>query len=254
MNEHNYYRAFLQAILHGQSHDPQVAALLEQPAFSVYRNTIFKGITDALAANYPAVRRLVGDDWFQTAALAYARGHMPDDACLIDYGSQFPVFLAAAEAAAELPYLAGVAALDRCWSEAHQAADDALLDLTALHAALSDGCDVRLIPHAAARWHWEPMHPCYSIWAANRDPAAAPMQQPEWRGEGALLTRPESMVVWQQISHGACAFLDACRAGDSVSSAASQALAHEPGLDASTMLNALLQAGAFTSFHRRRTI
>lgn len=249
MSKHDYYRAFLHAIADGESDHPQVAALLAQPAFAVYRNTIFKGVADALAANYPAVRRLVGDDWFQGAALAYARQHMPGDACLIAYGHDFPSFLAAAEAAAGLPYLPGVAALDRCWSESHLAADGAQADATALQAALAAGHDVRLVPHAAARWRWEPEHPCYSIWNANRDPDAAPAQQPEWRGEGALLTRPDSQVQWRQAGPGACAFLDACLAGAGISAAAAQAMEIEPGLDAAAMLGGLLQAGAFTSFH-----
>lgn len=249
MSNHAYYRAFLHAIAHGDSDDPQVKKLLAQPAFAVYRNTIFKGVVDTLAANYPAVLRLVGEDWFQSAALAYAREHMPDDACLIAYGREFPAFLAAAEAAADLAYLPGVAALDRCWIESHLAADDALLETATLHTALVAGHDVHLVLHAAARWRWDPVSPIYSIWNANRDPDAEPALQPEWCGEGALLTRPDSQVLWQRISSGTCVFLDACNAGASVSAAVAQAIDDEPGLDAATMLSQLLQAGAFTSFH-----
>lgn len=38
----------------------EVAALVGQPGFAVYRNTLAKGCVDALRANFPAVERLVG--------------------------------------------------------------------------------------------------------------------------------------------------------------------------------------------------
>lgn len=249
MNGHDYYRQFLHAVWHGESTHPLVASLSAQPAFAVYRNTIFKGCTDALAANYPAVQRLVGEQWFQGAALAYAREYMPDDASLIAYGLGFPAFLAACDAARELPYLPGVARLDRCWSESHLAADDASLDVAALHAALAAGRDVCLAPHAAARWYWELEHPVYSIWAANREDGQSMPSELDWHDEGALLTRPQSHVQWQQIGPGACRFLDACQRGAGVAEAAGLALDGEPGLDVAAMLGALVQAGAFTSFY-----
>ncbi|WP_343584814.1 DNA-binding domain-containing protein [Herbaspirillum sp.] len=249
MNSQDYYRQFLHAVWHGTSAHPLVASLSAQPAFAVYRNTIFKSCADALAANYPAVLRLVGEPWFQGAALAYARGNMPDDACLIAYGPGFPDFLASAEEARELPYLPGVARLDRCWTESHLAADDAPLDAAGLHAALAAGRDVCLAPHAAARWRWEAAYPIYSIWDANRRPDAELPAELAWRGEGALLTRPQGQVQWQAIGPGACRFLDACRDGIGVAAAAGLALEREPGLDAAAMLGGLVQAGAFTSFH-----
>ncbi|WP_050468034.1 HvfC/BufC N-terminal domain-containing protein [Herbaspirillum chlorophenolicum] len=249
MSDHVYFSQFLHAVWHGESGHPLVASLLAQPAFAVYRNTIFKGCVDALSANYPAVLRLVGEPWFQGAALAYARRHMPDDACLIAYGDGFPDFLDSVDAARELPYLPGVARLDRYWSESHLAADDAPLDVAGLHAALAAGRDVCLAPQAAARWHWESAYPSYSIWDANRRPGVELPSELGWHGEGTLLTRPEGQVQWQRIGHGACRFLDACRAGMGVAEAAGFALEGEPGLDVAAMLGSLVQAGVFTSFH-----
>ncbi|MBP0596766.1 putative DNA-binding domain-containing protein [Herbaspirillum sp. LeCh32-8] len=244
----DYYGQFLQALLHGDAAaDPQIAALQAQPAFAVYRNTVFKGCADALMANYPAVRRLVGEAWMGAAALAYACANLPDDACLIAYGRTFPDFLSRLEQARELPYLPGVAALDRCWTESHLAADDPAIDADGLFAALSAGRDVRLAPHAAARWQWAAEHPCYSIWSANRNEDAALAQTPDWHGEGALLTRPDGQVQWQPLSVGACRFLDACRDGMGVAQAAGAALQSEPGMDIAATLGRLLQAGSFTS-------
>ena len=248
MNDAVYYREFLHGVWHGASDHPLVTSLLAQPAFAVYRNTIFKGCVDALAANYPAVQRLVGDDWFQGAALAFARDQMPEDASLIAYGAGFADFLAGLDVAHDLPYLPGVAALDRLWTASHLAADDAPLDVAALHAALAQGHDVHLVPHAAARWWWDAMHPVYSIWSVNRQAGEAIPGELDWRGEGVLVSRPEGDVRWRQVGPGACRFLDACRNGAGAAEAAALALDSEPELDVGAMLGALVQAGAFTTF------
>ena len=54
-------------------------ALTDQPGFAVYRNTVLKGCIDALQANFPAVVRLVGEEWFRAVAALHARAQPPGD-------------------------------------------------------------------------------------------------------------------------------------------------------------------------------
>ena len=58
-------------------------ALLAQPGFAVYRNTVAKGCIDALQANYPAVHALVGTDWLRATAHAFVHQHPPADGRLM---------------------------------------------------------------------------------------------------------------------------------------------------------------------------
>ena len=53
------------------------------PAHPVYRNTVLKGCVDALQANFPAVTRLVGEDWFRAAAVVYTRRFPPQAPVLV---------------------------------------------------------------------------------------------------------------------------------------------------------------------------
>lgn len=91
--------------------------LLDQPGFAVYRNTVLNGCVDALQANYPAVHALVGTDWFRAAASRYARAHSPRDSRMLVYGEGFAGFLhdflRDVATGDDLPYLSGVACLDR---------------------------------------------------------------------------------------------------------------------------------------------
>ena len=212
------------------------------PAFAVYRNTVMKGCIDALQANFPAVARLVGEEWFRAAAALYARGHAPRVPMLLEYGVEFGAFLKAFEPAAEMPYLPAVAALDRYWTEAHIAADEPVLDAGALAALGPEQLGaLRLRPHAAARWAWFGL-PAYTVWSRNRaeSPATSDIK---WEGEGALLTRPADAVRWMPLDAPACAFLDACARGERLAQAA--ATVPEAGLAA--LLASLLEAGAFTT-------
>jgi hypothetical protein len=110
-----------------------LARLAAMPGFAVYRNTVMKACVDALEANFPAVSRLVGEEWMRAAAARYAAAERPTGPMLLDYGATFPGFLAAFEPATSLPWLPAVATLDRLWIESHKAAD---AEPTELHAVL----------------------------------------------------------------------------------------------------------------------
>jgi len=222
-----------------------IAAIVSQPAFAVYRNTVVKGCIDALQANYPAVTRLVGEEWMRAAAAVYVRESLPQTPMLLHYGSGFADFLARFEPAADLPYLPGVARLDRYWTESHVACDEPLLDGTAVALRnASDFLRVRLQPHAAARWAWFNDAPIYTIWSRNRNDHPADTDL-DWQPEGALLTRPRDTVQWVALDHTGCAFLDACAAGGTIADAAQAALDGQANVGLVRLMTTLLEAGAF---------
>lgn len=238
---------FISALYDGDNVSPQFQAISAQPGFAVYRNTVIKGCIDTLAANFPTVQQLVGAPWFRSAALVYARATPPAKASLIEYGDDFPAFLAQFLPAAELPYLAGVAQLDRCWIAAHTAADDTCLDPAALHALAPQAlAQTVLQPRASTHWQWFAEDPIYTIWSVNRAQQEMPGQL-NWVGEGALLTRRDDAVSWQLLDYPACVLLDACAAGLALEVAASRAAEAAPEHDIARTLASLLAAGAFAA-------
>ncbi|WP_217473916.1 DNA-binding domain-containing protein [Stutzerimonas stutzeri] len=223
-----------------------IAALAAQPGFAVYRNTVMKGCVDALRANFPTVERLVGGEWFAAAAAVYARRSPPVMAQLIEYGADFADFLQAFEPARELPYLAGVARLDRLWIEAFSAAEQAPLTLAAIAGLAPEQlAGLRLRPTAAARWQWFAL-PVFTIWRCNREQQEVP-QLLLWQGEGGLLYRRGERVGWQPLGAGGCAFLDACAAQCSLDEASARALQAQPDLDFNDLLARLFEAGVFAA-------
>ena len=220
------------------------SALTRQPAFAVYRNTVMSGCIDALQANFPSVTRLVGVDWFRTAAAAYVRAQPPSDGRMLFYGETFADFLAKFEPAVDIPYLADVARLDWFWIEAHTALDAAAVDgawLASLSAQALGA--LRLSAHPSARWRCFIDMPIYSIWERNRL-GLETTDEFVWQGEGALLTRPNDHVMWRYITPGGAAFLDACAQGCLLAQAAGAALDAQPDTDIADLLAQLLSAGA----------
>lgn len=241
----SFQDAFAAALLDPAS--SAVGGLATQPGFSVYRNTFTKGCIDALQASYPSVARLVGEEWFRAAALVHVRAAPPRSPVLLDYGAEFARFLEDFAPATELPYLPGVARLDRCWSEAHVAADDPVLAPAAISALTPRQLETaRLRPHAAARWLHFDAQPIFTIWQRNRN-GDDDASEIAWQGEAALITRPHDAVEARRIDAAACAFLDACAAGDTLADAALAALAADPRADLAQLMALLLEAGAFSA-------
>ena len=93
----------------------------------VYRNNVYAGLADTLGEAYPAVRRLVGEDFFRALASIYLDRHLPDSASLTLFGARFPDFIETFPPARSVPYLGDVARLERAWLEAFHAAQKELV-------------------------------------------------------------------------------------------------------------------------------
>ena len=165
---------FSEALHHNGNLTGNGAAESLRIGLSIHRNTVYKALIDALRANYPTVEQLVGEEWFAASAYAYLAENLLEEASLSAFGAAYPDFLATLPATADLPYLPGVARLDRFWTEAHIAEDANVLAPEALVGAPSDSLfDLKLRLHPSARLGWF-AEPSPSIWRLNRPPAPAP--------------------------------------------------------------------------------
>jgi hypothetical protein len=142
------------------------AILSPADRLSIYRNTSRSALTNALRLNYPAVQRLVGEDFFAAAADIFITGEPPRMAWLDFYGAEFPEFLEGFEPAASLPYLPDVARLERAVGRALHALDAAPLAPADL-ASVAEGDQARVCfePHSAVSLVTS-KYPVDSIWRA----------------------------------------------------------------------------------------
>lgn len=178
----------------------EIAAALLDPSrprpggrnFSVHRNNVVAGLVKALATTFPAVRRLVGDAFFDVMAAKFVRARPPHSPVLLVWGAEFPDWLAAFPPAERVPYLADVARLEWSWVEAFNAEDAEPTPAARLHARPADGLEgLRLVPHPSLRLVRSP-HPIVSLWAdvTGRRPGAVDLAV----AETALVVRPGGEV------------------------------------------------------------
>src|SRR5260370_37923024 len=95
----------------GAGPGPPVTPLIAGPCaraerrFGVYANTVRGNFQDALHSTYPAVWRLVGEDYFRQTAREFQRRQPSTSGDLVHCGQGFPDFLAQLYAADGFAYL-----------------------------------------------------------------------------------------------------------------------------------------------------
>ncbi len=231
--------------------DPTAAAIIAD-AFaladrvSIYRNTSRTTLTNALRLTYPAVQRLVGEDFFAAAADTYISNEPPRTAWLDIYGGSFPEFLQNFRPATALRYLADVARLERAVGRALHAVDAAPLAPSQLaDIAEGDHSRVFFVPHPSVSL-MSSKYPVDAIWRAvlaNDDEALAAIDL----SAGAvwlLVERSASSVEVTRTAEERWRFAEALFAGRSLSAALE--LASNP--DAPIWLAEHLAAGRFVGF------
>jgi hypothetical protein len=80
--------------------------------FQVYVNQARIGLCEALVGIFPAVNRLVGDEFFVHLATRYSEHNPLQSGDLRTYGASLPSFIETFETLTSLPYLADVAKLE----------------------------------------------------------------------------------------------------------------------------------------------
>ena len=212
---------------------------------AVYRNTIAKGCVDALAENFPTVRALTSEEWFSGAALLFSRESPPSHAALQDYGADFPSWLASFPPAAELPYLAGVAHLDRLWLETLFAAEAPHLEATVLSELSPEAlASARLRPHPSLRFvAFDAGLPGLWLAARARDEALELSEAPQ----AVMLVRRSGVVATRLMQDGEAEFLRAVRDGETLGLAAERAAKTQPDAPLETLFAALIADGVFSA-------
>lgn len=151
----------------------------------------------ALAAAYPTLRQLIGEESFAGLARAFWHQHAPQRGDIALWGAELPAFIAAADQLAEEPYLADVARLEWAVHRAQTAADaaDASAAAPGLQALAKPDAPQPLLQAQPGTTLVESTHPVVSIWQAHR--ATGPDSFASAR-QALAEQRPESALVWRE--------------------------------------------------------
>jgi Putative DNA-binding domain len=219
--------------------------------FNVYRNNVVAGLVEALKAAFPAVCRIVGDEFFAAMARIYVALEPPRSPIMLDYGETFPDFIGTFEPAKGVPYLCDVARLERAWVEAYHAAEAPPTD-PAFFAAI----DPRSMPlvsltlHPSVRVVSSPF-PIVRIWLMNIEGGVPEAVDILSEGEHALVARPVAEVEVRPAPASAAAFILGLATGASVADATTLALDEDSDFDLAGVLRDLFAIDAIVGSNMR---
>ncbi len=177
--------------LHGLAH----SASRIQRGLQAYQAHAGAAGERALAASFPTVQALMGEESFAALARVFWRSHAPTRGDLATYGESLPAFIADSEQLTDVPYLADTARLD--WQvAATERAADATLDshsLSLLAQAQPAQLRLQLMPGTAlVASHY----PIVSVWLAHRLGEGAAERRDQAR-QALAQGVAETALVWR---------------------------------------------------------
>ena len=227
------------------------AKLPQSRRFDLYRNNMMASLIEAMEATFPAVRRLVGSDFFKAAAKTYIRREPPRSPVLLTYGETFGSFLDDFAPAKGVPYLGDVARLEWARLDAYHAADVEPLPiarLAAVHESELESTKLRLHPSLRLL---RSRFPLASLWAASN--GTAPSAEVNMQcGEAVAVLRPALAVDVRLLPPGGYEFISQLAAGETLGEAADRAVQSNVGFDLATHLQGLFELGAVVAIDTPR--
>jgi hypothetical protein len=220
-------------------------AIPGEARLDTYRNTFLGTLTTALRLAFPAIHRLVGAEFFDSAARLFIAVEPPRSAWLDDYGAGFPEFLAGF-APASLPYLPGVARLERAVNRALHAPDAKPLDLSRLaEIDPTDHGRITFAPHPSVSLV-RAEHPVDAIWRAvlAQDDAAMVVIDPAAGAVWLLVERRATGIEVTRLTEPQWRFAAELCASRPLQAAIDAA----PEIEAASLLAGHLAAGRVVGF------
>jgi Putative DNA-binding domain len=214
---------------------------------AIYANNARVNFINSLALTYPALMRLVGEDYFRQCARAYMHGHPSRSGDLYPAGADFPQFIADLHGSSDLRYLVDIAALEWAHQESQHAAPHAPLDLARLRSVPAEQYQqLRFRLHPSARLIRSDF-PILRIWQTNLQDAEPPIIDLTCGADRLALVRPADEVRVLSLSPGEYDFLDCIRKGADLA-VALQAACIEPGFNGADALQRFVVHSVIVDF------
>ncbi len=238
------YETFSQALT-----DPRRSAPCPPRRFSIYRNNVAVSLVAAMRSQFPAVARLLGDELFSSAALAYVRTVPTRSVLLFEIGQDFGPFLGGVEALDRYPFVADVAQLEYLMARAQHAIDRQVIGASSLQALSEmELAELIFVWHPAAHL-FRSSFSAVTICRQNRD-GGTPTAIAARTEEAALVTRPHLAVDVRVLPAGGHAFLSAIRSGERLHTAAERGFEDSAEFDLAANIAGMFEAGAIAGLQR----
>lgn len=211
----------------------------------IYRNSSTQIHTNALQTAYPAIRALVGAEFFEHVASRYRTAHPSTSGNLQTFGAYFPDFLESLTHDSSTPYLGDVARLEwlrQCTILAGTTPALDPIEATQRIAQLSGSLSIKLHPsmHCFASGY-----PVYTLWHYAMQPGDERLSAPE-TSERVVLWRETGKVVMIVLDKASFHCVNALTQGITLDKAYGLAQQQDPDFDLTVCFANLVTQGLVT--------
>ena len=208
----------------------------------IYRNNVFRSLSQALADVYPVIKRLVGDDFFDHLAQQYICAHPSRSGNLHDFGQALPRFLRDFEPTQALVYLPDVARLEWAYHQAFHAADAGGINIEALASIAVTHAETLRFDFNPAAQLIASDYPILQIWQANQDGYDGDdIISLDDTGVRLLVNRIDYEIQFSRLSQGGYVLLEQLSENAAFACACEAALKVEPQLNLAESLFHFIQ-------------
>ena len=206
----------------------------------LHRHHVASSIGAALAATFPTVAALVGQEFFGLLARDFAAGTALEVPVLSRYGEHFSQFVAAKQDMHGLPYLADIARLDWALNVAFHAPFEARLSAADLAGWPQDSLPSLSVRLPTGSSLIESAYPLDLIWQASQ-PSSSVDKVDLAAGPACLMVfRRSEDAAFAVLSPDEAAFIERLRRGDRLAIAAQHALRMEEHFDVTATFGRML--------------
>jgi hypothetical protein len=238
-------QAAFAAHLAGHDRPDLVAAIAGDPRtalrrLQLHRHHVTRSIADALAATFPTVATVVGQEYFGLLASDFMAGTSLKDPVLSRYGGRFPRFVAAKQEMHGLPYLADVARLDWALNVAFHAPLEPRLSVADVACWPQDSLPGLSLRLPAGSSLIESAYPLDLIWQASQPDVSVDRVGLAGGPSYLVVFRRPDDAAFATVSVGGAAFVKSLFEGDRLAIAAQQASQAEEDFDLAATFGRML--------------
>ncbi|XGA68492.1 DUF692 family protein [Duganella sp. BuS-21] len=204
--------------------------------YALYRGNLTETWTKTLAAAYPVVLALLGEEFFGGLARAYGRVHLSDDGDLNRFGAHFATFLRDFPHAADYPYLPDMATLEWQLHRAHYAPQAQVLSAAQLAAIAPDQIEAAVFTlHPAVQLLASPWA-VIPLWLAHQPDSGVDFPEDMTTPSHGVVVRPAWRAGVQPLSPASYAALQVLQEGGNFGAALDAAFEHDDNFDVAASL------------------
>lgn len=204
---------FLNTIIQEETiHSDIIASTYPAQRLAIYRQTILETLRQALELTFPGIWMLIGKDCANHLAKLFCQdlSNLPTEACLDDWGAQFPKFIGQQSALSHLPYLQDYAEYEWLKHRSFCAPSSISLTLADLQLAPETDLETLQLDFKPAVFIFYSEYPLNKIEALIENPNAEAININSNKSY-ALITRKNNVIHTEWINADLHCFIEALR-------------------------------------------